>query len=49
MQSSKVGTNNRSAIGTNGRSKDLERFLGHKIVFRPFLLSNELISCCLFS
>ena len=37
MQSSRVGIDYRSTIGSNGQSKSLERFLGHKIVFRPFL------------
>ena len=46
MQSLNVGTDNRSTIGSNGQSGNLERFLGCKIVFRPFLLSIESISCC---
>ena len=37
MQSLSVGTDYRSTIGSNGQSKSLERFLGHEIVFRPFL------------
>ena len=31
---------------SHSQSKDLERFLDHNRVFRPFLLSNESISCC---
>ena len=37
MQSLSVGVDYRSTIGSNGQSKSLERFLGHKIVFGPFL------------
>ena len=37
MQSSSVGTDYRSTIGSNGWFKSLDRLLGHKIVFRPFL------------
>ena len=37
MQSSSVGTDYRSTIGSNGWSKSLERFLGHKMIFRLFL------------
>ena len=37
MQSLSVGIDYRSTIGSNGWSKSLERFLGRKIVFRPFL------------
>ena len=37
MQSSSVGINYRSTIGSNGRFKSLERFLSHKMIFRLFL------------
>ena len=48
MPSSKVGIDYRSTIGSNGWSKDLEGFLGCKIVFRPFLQSMESTSYCPF-
>ena len=37
MPSLRVGIDYRSTIGLNGQFKSLERFLGCKIVFRPFL------------
>ena len=37
MQSSSVESYYRSTIGSNGQSKNLERFLGHKIIIRLFL------------
>ena len=37
MQSPNAGIDYRSTIGSNGWFKSLERFLGRKIVFRPFL------------
>ena len=37
MHSLSVETNYRSTIGSNGQSKNLERFLGHKMIIRLFL------------
>ena len=37
MQNLSVGINYRSTIGSNGRSKNLERFLGRKMIIRLFL------------
>ena len=37
MQSLSVGTDYRPTIGSNGQFKNLERFLGHKMIFRLFL------------
>ena len=37
MQSSSVGINYRSTIGSNGWSKNLESFLGCKMIIRLFL------------
>ena len=37
MQGLSVGTDYRSTIGSNGRFKNLERFLSRKMIFRLFL------------
>ena len=48
MQSSSVGIDYRSTIGSNGWSKSLERFLGCKMIFSTVPVIVELKSCFSF-
>ena len=48
MWSLSAGTDCRSTIGSNGGSKSLERFLGHKMIFRLFPVIIGIKSCFSF-